>query len=376
MGKTAVAAGHICLDLTPILTDTKARVITDVLKPGSLTDASGIDIHTGGSVANTGLAMKMLGADVRLIAKIGRDSLGCVLRGCMNEISRGSDRDLIVSEACRTSYSVVVAIPGIDRLFIHDSAANDDFGFDDIDFEKLRGTSLFHFGYPSHMSKMFADGGNELVRIFRKAKEEGMATSLDFAAISRNSRAGSADWRKILERTVPCVDFMVPSVGELGYMLSPELYDSWVRRADGRDVTEILDPERDIRPLADELLSMGAKAILIKCGKPGIYFRSAGKDILDGVGANLSLDAESWADREFFEKSFRPDRVLSGTGAGDTAIAAFLTSVLNGKGPEESVRIAAAAGAASVTEYDALSGLLPIEELEEKIRNGWEKAGG
>ncbi len=33
-------------------------------------------MHTGGAVANTGLAMKLLGADVSLMGKVGEDAFG------------------------------------------------------------------------------------------------------------------------------------------------------------------------------------------------------------------------------------------------------------------------------------------------------------
>ena len=77
--------------------------------------------------------------------------------------------------------------------------------------------------------------------------------------------------------------------------------------------------------------------------------------------------------REIFERSYIPERILSGTGAGDTSIAAFLTAVLKGCGPEECLHLAAAAGASCVAEYDALSGIGTLRELEEKINRGWKK---
>ena len=61
----------------------------------------------------------------------------------------------------------------------------------------------------------------------------------------------------------------------------------------------------------------------------------------------------------------------SGTGAGDTSIAAFLTGVLRGYGPADCAALAAAEGACCVTAYDALSGIRPIEELMDRIRAGW-----
>ena len=66
--------------------------------------------------------------------------------------------------------------------------------------------------------------------------------------------------------------------------------------------------------------------------------------------------------------------MLSGTGAGDTSIAAFLTSMLEGDSMEECMHLAAAAGASCVAAYDALSGLKPLDELRKKIASGWKKA--
>lgn len=64
---------------------------------------------------------------------------------------------------------------------------------------------------------------------------------------------------------------------------------------------------------------------------------------------------------------------MSGTGAGDTSIAAFLTSVLEGDAPEWAMHYAAATGASCITELDAISGLRPLPELRAKIEAGWEK---
>ena len=75
----------------------------------------------------------------------------------------------------------------------------------------------------------------------------------------------------------------------------------------------------------------------------------------------------------YFQNSFLPDRILSATGAGDTSIAAFIKAMLEKRSPEECVKLAAATGASCVTAYDTVSGLLPFEALEKKIKNGWEE---
>ncbi|MGN0961959.1 MAG: carbohydrate kinase family protein, partial [Clostridia bacterium] len=105
--------------------------------------------------------------------------------------------------------------------------------------------ALFHFGYPPLMARMYAEDGKELVQLFRRAKETGAATSLDMASVDPDSPEGHIDWKKILERVIPYVDFFVPSLEELCFMLDRSRYYEWIRRAVGGDVTEHLDIVRD-----------------------------------------------------------------------------------------------------------------------------------
>ena len=122
--------------------------------------------------------------------------------------------------------------------------------------------------------------------------------------------------------------------------------------------------------------SYGAKVILIKCGTPGIYFRTAAKEQLLKIGGGIGEEiAETWAVKEAFEKSYfvEKDKVASGTGAGDTTIAAFLSAILEGKSWEDALHLATATGALCVQTYDALSGIIPLEEVQKKIDAGWEK---
>ena len=62
----------------------------------------------------------------------------------------------------------------------------------------------------------------------------------------------------------------------------------------------------------------------------------------------MCIRDRDWSDRDGFEASYRPKKVLSGTGAGDTTIAAFLTAMLEGYPFEMCIRLAAAEGASCV----------------------------
>lgn len=371
MKKKVIAAGHICLDITPIFPGKKVSQLTDILSPGKLLNVGEADVHTGGSVANTGLGMKILGADVTLMGKIGDDAFGGMVKSILDKYDAGSG--MLVSKGESTSYSVILAVPGVDRIFLHNTGANDTFCAEDIPREALEEASLFHFGYPPLMKSIYKNNGEELIKIMKLAKECGAATSLDFASIDPNSEAGAADWERILEEVMPYVDFFVPSVEELCYMLDKERFQEWQERAAGGDITEMLDIEKDIKPLADQCMDFGAKVLLIKCGAPGMYYCTADKLTLWELCGKLEIDVNQWADKEGFERSYVPEKILSGTGAGDTSIAAFLTAVMEGYSLEDTMHLATATGASCVEAYDALSGLKSFEELEKKIKAGWKK---
>lgn len=371
MKKKVIAAGHICIDITPIFPEKRVQSIGEILAPGKLIQMGNADVHTGGSVANTGLGMKILGADVTLMGKVGADAFGEMICNILKKYN--AEEGMIVSETESTSYSVVLAIPGIDRIFLHNPGANNTFTTEDIPEAQLHDTALFHFGYPPIMESMYENDGEELLKLLKYVKVHDIATSLDLATVDAGSKAGSADWKTILQKVIPYVDFFAPSAEELCFMLDRERFEEWQKRANGRDITEILDIDKDVKPLADICMSLGAKVLLIKCGAPGMYYRTASLNVLEQIGKNLDLDAKAWEEKEGFEKSYIPEKVLSGTGAGDTSIAAFLTAMLEGNSVEECMQLATATGASCVAAYDALSGLKSFDELRKKIAAGWEK---
>ena len=365
--KKVISAGHICLDITPVFqTGKQVDQLSSLLIPGKLIQVEAADVHTGGSVANTGLALKLLGCDVTLLGKVGDDAFGMIIRSILAGYGAGG---LLVDPGSSTSYSVVLAVPGMDRIFLHSPGANDTFTEADIPENALEDAALFHLGYPPLMKELWKNDGAGLSQLFRRVKEKGIATSLDLAAVDPHSPAGHADWEKILSNVLPLVDFFVPSFEELCWMLDRERYDRLASY--GRDITDGLDMEAEALPLAEKLLSMGGRIVVIKCGTSGMLLRTAGKETVSGTGSRLGLDTGEWSDRKVFQPCFRADIVRSGTGAGDTSIAAFLAAVLSGRDPASCIALASAEGACCVTAYDALSGLKPLNELEERIRKGW-----
>ena len=363
-----ISAGHICLDITPIFPDNRSyKDIASILIPGKLINMDKADVSTGGSVANTGLALKKLGCDVTLLGKVGNDHFGDLIKSIVS--SYGAD-GLISDDNSSTSYSVVLAIPGIDRVFLHNPGANDTFSSDDISDEALKDAVLFHFGYPTLMKNMYENDAKDLVRLFEKVKSKGIATSMDMAAIDPGSDAAKADWKKILDDTLAYVDFFLPSFEELCFMLDREKYEKMI--ASGSDMTDIIDMNKDVSPLAKKCIDMGCKTVVIKCGMRGLFYMTGDSKAIMDIGQRLKINRDDWADRSGIQPCFKAKIVRSATGAGDTSIAAFLAALINGRSISECVRLAAAEGACCVTGYDALSGLKTLDELEQAINDGWD----
>ena len=368
MAKKVIAAGHCCLDITPVFPHGQSyRNVSDILIPGKLIQMDPASVSSGGSVSNTGLALKVLGNDVTLMGKVGDDDFGAMLAQIY---ARYGAEGLLVDPDSATSYSVVLAIPGIDRMFLHCPGANNSFSNADIPDGPLEDAVLFHFGYPTLMKKMYEENGKEMAAIFKRVKSKGIATSLDLTSVDPNSDAGQLDWVTILKNVLPYVDFFVPSFEEICFMLDRPLYERLL--SERADMTAGMVFDHEVKPLADKLIAMGCKTVLIKCGISGMYYRTASRNVMAGTGERIGLDLDAWSEKEGVQPCFKADIVRSGTGAGDTSIAAFLTAALDGEKIEDCVAIAAAEGACCVTSYDALGGLKPIGEIKARIAAGWE----
>lgn len=368
--KKIVSAGHICLDITPAFPDSMSGTLGSILKPGSLIEMDAANVHIGGSVSNTGLGLKLMGADVTLMGKIGKDSFGIIVQEQLSEYV--STEYMIESDADATSYSVVLAPKGTDRIFLHCPGANDTFRESDLNYDLIKEANLFHFGYPPLMKTMYAKGGEELVKMFEKVQSLGTATSLDTASVDENSPAGQVDWKQLLTNVLPYVDFFVPSVEELAFMVDRPLYREWKQRAGEKDITSIIKLS-EVECLAERVLDMGVGVVLLKCGTPGLFLATGSLSRLSEISSRTNADFFGWDAVRHFERSYLPKQVRSATGAGDTAIAAFLYAALSEYSWQECLQFATAAGAACVEEYDAISGIKSFEELKKRIDAGWEK---
>ena len=364
----AVVAGHLCLDIIPDLSQMSVQP-SQFFIPGKLVEVGRAALSTGGPVSNTGLALVELGTPTALMGKVGDDPFGTLVRLLLERWGAGEGLVVVPGEA--TSYTVALNPQGLDRMFLHDPAANSTFCADDIRYDVVAKARLFHLGYPPLLRRLYINEGRELVEIFRRVKELGVATSLDVSLPDPNSPSGRADWRAILNRVMPYVDIFLPSAEEILYMLDRPRYDDY-RGASPEDILPLVTGD-DLSRLGDTLLGMGGKIIGVKCGIRGFYLRTADVTRLREIGKAKPNDVVAWANREVMEPTFHVANYAGATGAGDSTIAGFLAAYLRGHSLEQCLQYACAVGAFNVTALDALSGLRPWDETVEAVETGWQR---
>ena len=352
--KPVVVAGHICLDLIP------AFDAPPSIEPGRLIGAGPLRVAPGGCVGNTGPALVALGIPTRLVTDVGSDELGQVLVALLSKTSADTS-GISVVDGLGTSYSIVLDLPGRDRTFWHHIGANAAFdGAGVLSLIPAAGTwdVILHVGYPTHLPALYANGGAALVRLVTAARSAGAVVSIDAAEIApaeigAGSSAGAVDWQGLLARTLPSVDVMKASVDDLAAMMP--------RR-----------PEATPTAWADALVELGAAVALVTAGADGLYVRTAPAARIETASAELSAAVADWAGRELWVPPLAT-RVLTTTGAGDTAAAGFLAGLAGGRGVEESALLSAAAAAARISgrPIGAAYDLAASAEFTQAPPSGW-----
>ncbi|MFC4778725.1 carbohydrate kinase family protein [Paenibacillus sp. GCM10023252] len=366
----AAVAGHICLDIIPVIHREQWTMLNRIT-PGKLVEIGHAVLATGGAVANTGLALHRLGVPTRLMGKIGDDRFGEAILSIIREqdASFALTEGMIVSPGEASSYSIVLSAPHTDRMFLHCTGANDTFVAEDVTDAALSEAGLLHLGYPPLMRKMYEHGGRELTMLMKRAKEAGVTTSLDLAKPEPDSDAGQADWVDILQQVLPYTDLFLPSIEEIMYMLRREQFEQYQAK---NDLVSYMNPQL-LKELSEQLLAMGAAVVVLKLGPFGLYMRTTcDEERLAEAGRYSPLELSAWAGKELYIPCFQVE-VAGTTGAGDCTIAGFLAGWMQQLSPEKTLICAVGTGACNVEQPDALTGIQPWESICARIAAGWKQ---
>jgi len=367
-GPVAVVAGHICLDIIPAF-ERRPDNLAELLVPGSLIEVGPAVISTGGAVSNTGLALHRLGIPTRLLGRVGDDLFGEAILQLLRRHAPSLADGMLIARGEPSSYTVVISIPGLDRMFLHCPGVNDTFSAADVPWDELTGIRLFHFGYPPIMRRFYTEGGAELEVLFRTARQRGLTTSLDMAMPDPACASGRVDWHSILARALPHVDVFLPSLEETLYMLDRERFERLSAR--GELLTQC--DGALLSDLSTRLLALGAAVVGLKLGERGLYVRTTEDgQRLRALERAAGRPVPDWRGRELLSPCFEVE-VAGTTGCGDSTIAGFLAGLLHGLPPEEVMTAAVGAGACCAERPDAVSGVPAWQRLQARIHDGWRK---
>jgi len=361
-----IVAGHVCLDVIPTLPES-CRDLTTWLVPGGLVNVGPMTISTGGAVSNTGLALHRLGVPVRLMGKVGDDTFGRATLDVFRSYDPALAAGMLVAAGESSSYTLIFSSPNIDRTFLHYPGPNDTFCAADVPDEALAGAHIFHFGYPTLMRSFYRDEGQEFETLLRRVKAHGLVTSLDVSRPDPHAEAGKVNWAAWLARVLPQVDVFLPSVEEGLLMVDPARYAALEENG---DILPQVDGDL-LSDVAGQLVAWGAAIVGLKLGSQGIYLRTTPDAArMAAVAERLGLKLRAWTNRELLAPAFSANLVGT-TGAGDCAIAGFLTGLLNRLSPEAVLTGAVAVGACNVEAADAVSGVPSWEAVQRRIKAGW-----
>lgn len=151
------------------------------------------------------------------------------------------------------------------------------------------------------------------------------------------------------------------------YMMKPDFYSQVTKNVTDGEIIDAI-PEEMIHSIGREIIELGAALVLMKCGRRGAYlFTGDVRPLNDIPGMALSLDR--WNHREIRSAAFSTDaaRIKNASGAGDVAVAGFLTAILKGENPEPAVKYAMCAGRNNLYGMTATDGLTDWETMTREI---------
>ena len=281
--------------------------------------AESLGIFFGGKGANQAVAAKRLGGEVALITKVGNDHYGKSYRRHL--VRNGLDRRLILEDKkLPTGTAVIELTPRGENRIVSFLGANGSLSVSDLKrLERYwRGVNVFVTQLEAPLPSV--------ERGLRMAKEQGAVTLLN-----PSPPIG------LPHRILSLVDFIVPNEWEAQFLTGIK----W-------------KSDRDIPRMAQRLLDMSVKNVVITLGPKGFFFKNRSQG--------------------FWMKAFKVE-VVDTTAAGDAFLGALACGLSQDKPIQEALRFANGAGALATTRLGAQPSLPSRREVETFLNRKKEKSG-
>jgi ribokinase len=319
-----------------------------LLEQGAKVEAESISIHFGGGAVNAAVAMRRLGADTAVLAKIGRDGNGQRIVEFL--AAEGVDTaHLIDTDEDATGQAVLVSSHDRNQTIFTQRGANGLIRTDELAEEVFVGRDLV---YVSALSNRSAD-------CFPHIMKQAMAAG---AFVSANPGI-----RQITSRT----EALLSSVAGLGLLAvnrveANALVPAVAGRAAGRPARRLEDAEWPGEPprLMRHGLSFGGFDMALTTFLSGLMqvsgiVRAA---VTDGTEGAFVADKSGL----YYCPSLEVG-VMGTAGAGDAFTATLSLMLASGAEPAQALRAAAVNSASVVTYSDTTLGLLDRGAMEDRV---------
>jgi sugar/nucleoside kinase (ribokinase family) len=297
------------------------EINADLILKGEVTPAFGqveklVDDATltiGSSSAIFACGAARLGLKVAFIGKAGEDEFGRFMLREMN--GRGIDiSGVMIDPQIKTGLSVILS-RGNDRAILTYLGSIAALRYDEIDWSLVQRARHIHVGSYYLLDGLRAD----VPRLFAKAHEYGMTTSLDTNYDPKET------WAGYIHETLAQTDVFLPNEAELA------------------GTSGQTDVESGLRGLGERV-----PLIAVKQGGDG---------------------AMAWRDGQATHQAGYPVQVVDTTGAGDSFDAGFIYGYLNGYSLERTLQLAAACGALSTRASGGTAAQATLDEAESLVHS-------
>lgn len=261
-------------------------------------------LSVGGEAVNGAIAAAKLGVRTAILCSLGNDSAGTLVTAALE--ANGVDTGRIV------------------RSDEHPTPVTTMFVRDDGSRQSITNTAhRYHFHPERFLGDLTGVRAVVLGSLFRAPFDDPEVISAVLKAVKSQGILIAADTKlpnfrflslADLKEVLPLIDYITPNEDEARYYTSKS------------------DPQE----MAEVFLSSGVKNVIIKLSAKGCYFQNA--------------------ERSLRLPPFRVEAV-DATGAGDTFLAGFLASLLNGASVQEALLFANACGAICTTKVGAAAAL-------------------
>ena len=277
-------------------------------QPGETIQGDNVVIVFGGKGANQAIAAKRLGGRVGFITKLGEDHYGATYRWYLSKNGLNG-RCLLKDKELPTGMAFIELIPKGENRIIVSPGANGSLSEKDLEglVNLWKGVNVFVAQLEIPLPTVTLG--------LQMARGQGALTLLN-----------PSPPVPLPSHILSLVDFLILNAGE------------------GQSLSKMkMKRERDLRKIAQKLLMMGAKNVVITLGANGLFFRSR--------------------DEEIRMKAFRV-KVVDSTAAGDAFMGGFACGLAEGKTIQEVLEFASAAGSLATTKLGAQPSLPFRKELE------------